>query len=112
KAACVAGEAGADLGSRNMAPKGLRERRRLDAGVVRGFVEEIVAGKIADESFVECAVFLDDPGLRTLAQGPVDGLLDGVGAVADGIGAVAAFRLDAIGIWANGGAEIGMRDEF
>ena len=50
-------KAGTHRGNLDTAPESLRKRGRLDARVVWGFVEDVVAGEIADERFVNAPSF-------------------------------------------------------
>lgn len=90
------------------AAHGLKDGVRGEVLVAGGGGESIFAREIADHALVKKAILLEDPGLRVLAEHPADGKGERVFAVGDGVGALAVFGFDCVGVAIFDDGEIGM----
>jgi len=107
----VAVEAYAGLPDRQTSSHGFFDRVRRNALVARRCGKRVLAWEVADEALEEVAVFLEHPGLRVLAEDPVDGKSQCVCSVSDGVSAVPVAGLDSVGVCAQLYGEGRMRRE-
>lgn len=76
----------------------LKDGMRREVLVAGGGGESIFTREVADHALVKEAILLEDPGLRMLAEHPANGKGERVFAVGNGVGALAVFGFDCVGV--------------